>query len=169
MAGRACLQCSVLSSEAFSSCPAIGGHGDCNVAVASQQANLLPSCVGSTRPAAAAVSVLPRAASIAAAAAATAASRRVLTLDLMQPRPAALMGWACPKRRLGHGNCHQIHLSSYWNPDGARCPGATSKSLALYLLSFAGSEHVRWVPPLLASFSLRPYWRTDSACILEET
>ena len=49
MAGRACLQCSVLSSEAFSSCPAIGGHGDCNVAVASQQANLLPSCVGSTR------------------------------------------------------------------------------------------------------------------------
>ena len=65
MAGRACLQCSVLSSEAFSSCPAIGGHGDCNVAVASQQANLLPSCVGSTRPAAAAVSVLPRAASIA--------------------------------------------------------------------------------------------------------
>ena len=162
--GRACLQCSVLSSEAFSSRPAIGGHGDCNVAVASQQANLLPSCVGSTRPAAAAVSMLPRAASIAAAAAATAASRRVLTLDLMQPRPAALMGWACPKRRLGHGNCHQIHPSSYWNPDGARCPGATSKSSALYLLSFAGFEHVRWVPPLLASFSLRRHacWRTDS-------
>ena len=94
MAGRACLQCSVLSSEAFSSCPAIGGHGDCNVAVASQQANLLPSCVGSTRPAAAAVSVLPRAASIAAAAAAAAASSATNLETLWQPRPAALM--ACP-------------------------------------------------------------------------
>ena len=62
-------------------------------------------------------------------------------------------------------NCALIWQIYQLDPDGARCPNATSKSLSPYQSRIAGCSDVRWVPPLARGwFSLRRYVysRTDS-------